>query len=145
MTDRLFRYYKEDFGKIPVRVIHMDLVFDVFYDHTQVTSDLHVESHNLPLSELALNAKNLEILTVRCPDHDCSFQYNRAGSILVIRFGTPLPRSRGSRYTRKPSAAPRKIFSKASIMMRPRRVPRPSRSPSASNGGSSGWSPVSMT
>ena len=29
MTDRMFRYDKEDFGKIPIRVIHMDLVFDV--------------------------------------------------------------------------------------------------------------------
>ena len=27
MTDRMFRYDKEDFGKIPIRVIHMDLVF----------------------------------------------------------------------------------------------------------------------
>ena len=44
MTDRLFRYYKDDFGKIPVRVIHMDLIFDVFDDHTKVTSDLHAES-----------------------------------------------------------------------------------------------------
>ena len=49
MTDRMFRYYKEDFGKIPVRVIHMDLVFDVFDDHTKVTSDLHAESRDNPL------------------------------------------------------------------------------------------------
>ncbi len=64
MTDRLFRYYREDFGKVPVRVIHMDLIFDVFDDHTYVTSDIRVESNDLPLSDLALNAKNLEILAV---------------------------------------------------------------------------------
>ena len=52
MTDRMFRYYKEDFGKIPIRVIHMDLVFDVFDDHTTVTSDLHAESRDSPLMEI---------------------------------------------------------------------------------------------
>src|SRR5512136_3127051 len=91
MTDRLFRYYKEDFGNIPVRVIHMDLIFDVFDDYTKVTSDFHAESRDDLLSELSLNAKNLQILTVTCPDHGCSYEYNRAGNILVIRFSTPLP------------------------------------------------------
>ena len=95
MTDRLFRYYKDDFGKIPVRVIHMDLIFDVFDDHTKVTSDLHAESHGCLLFDLALNAKNLEILTVTCPGHDCSYEYDPQKSILMIRFGEPVaPRTR---------------------------------------------------
>ena len=76
MTDRQFRYYREDFGEIPVRVVHMDLVFDVFDDHTRVTSDLHLESRDQPLPEFALNAKNLEILSVTCPGHACSHRYD---------------------------------------------------------------------
>jgi len=91
MTDRLFTYYKDDFGKIPVNVIHMDLIFDVFDDHTKVTSDFHAESRDLLLSELSLNAKNLEILNVSCPGHDCSYDYDTGKSMLVIRFGTPVP------------------------------------------------------
>jgi aminopeptidase N len=90
MTDRLFRYFKHDFGMIPVRVIHMDLMFDVFEDHTKVTSDLHAESRDLLLSDLALNAKNLEILAVNCPGHDCSYEYDPQKSLLMIRFGTPV-------------------------------------------------------
>ena len=97
MTERLFRYYLDDFGKIPVRVIHMDLVFDVFDDHTRVTSDLHAESRDLPLSELSLNAKNLEILAVRCPGRDCSFDYDTRKNLLVIRFSEPVPPS--TRFT----------------------------------------------
>jgi aminopeptidase N len=90
MSDRLFRYYKEDFGKIPVRVIHIDLVFDVFDDHTNVTSDLHVESRESPLPELVLNAKNLEIMSVSCPNHECSHTYNIAKDNLTIRFTPPI-------------------------------------------------------
>src|SRR5512139_3431388 len=95
MTDRLFRYYKEDFGKIPVSVIHMDLIFDVFDDHTKVLSDLHAESRDSPVPEIVLNAKNLEVITVNCPGHECSHEYNVAESKLTIRFKDPvLPRTR---------------------------------------------------
>jgi aminopeptidase N len=90
MADRMFRYYREDFGKIPVRVIHMDLVFDVFDDHTNVTSDLHAETLDSPLTGISLNAKNLEILAVSCPGHECSYAYDTGNSLLVIRFGSPL-------------------------------------------------------
>ena len=90
MTDRLFRYYKTDFGTIPVRVIHMDLIFDVFEDHTKVISDLHAESRDRPLPEIVLNAKNLEILSVSCPGHDCSHGYDTANNSLSIRFKDPI-------------------------------------------------------
>jgi len=93
MTERLFRYYQDDFGKVPVRVIHMDLVFDVFDDHTKVTSDLHAESRDQPLSEISLNAKNLEILAVRCPGRDCSFDYDTRKNLLAIWFSEPVPPS----------------------------------------------------
>ena len=95
MTDRLFRYYKKDFGKIPIRVIHMDLIFDVFSDHTKVTSDLHAESRDSPLLEIVLNAKNLDIITVSCPGHECSHVYDPAESKLTIRYNDPvLPQTR---------------------------------------------------
>ena len=90
MTDRLFRYYKEDFGKIPVRVIHMDLTFDVHDDHTKVSSALHVESLDSPLSEIVLNAKNLEIISVRCPGNPCIHQYDAEASVLTIQFEKPV-------------------------------------------------------
>jgi hypothetical protein len=39
-SQRLFRYYPEDFGALPVRVVHMDLTFDVYDGHTRVVSAL---------------------------------------------------------------------------------------------------------
>jgi aminopeptidase N len=86
----MFRYYKEDFGAIPVRVVHMDLVFDVFDDHTRVISDLHAESRESPLPELVLNAKNLEIHSVTCSGHACSHTYDPAAGSLTIRFKDPV-------------------------------------------------------
>jgi aminopeptidase N len=100
MTSRMFRYYRDDFGKIPVRVIHMDLIFDVFDDHTKVTSDLHAESRESPLQELVLNAKNLENISVICPDYECSYRYDIAESRLIIRFKDPvLPQTRFTIHT----------------------------------------------
>lgn len=95
MTDRMFRYYREDFGKIPVRVIHMDLIFDVFDDHTRVTSVLHAASRDNPLQELILDAKNLEILSVSCPRHACSYEYDAPKNRLIIRFTDPIPAETG--------------------------------------------------
>ncbi len=82
----MFRYYRDDFGKVPFRVIHMDLTFDVFDNHTYVTSDLHAESHDSPLFEVVLNAKNLDIVVVLCAGHPCSHLYDATGSTLTIRF-----------------------------------------------------------
>src|SRR3990167_7389922 len=55
---RLFKYTREDFGKLPVQVLHMDLNFDIFHDHTDVVSHLKVKTVK-PLKKLTLNAKNL--------------------------------------------------------------------------------------
>ena len=41
---REFKYYPEDFGDLPVKVMHMDLDFDVYDDHTIVESTLHFKS-----------------------------------------------------------------------------------------------------
>ena len=57
MTDCRFTYYREDFGEIPVRVVHMDLVSDTC---TRVTSDLHPESRDLRLPGLDPDAKDPE-------------------------------------------------------------------------------------
>ncbi len=145
MTDRMFRYYRDDFGKIPVRVIHMDLIFDVFDDHTTVTSDLHAESRDETLSEIALNAKNLEIIAVSCSGHACSYDYDTKKSMLVIRFLEPVaPLTRFTLHTETICRPTKNILEGLYYDETPPGT-APSRSPSASSGGSSGWSRVSMT
>ena len=96
----MFRYYRDDFGNIPFRIIHMDLVFEVFDDRTKVTADLHAESRDHLLSEAILNAKNLEILSVTSPDHECSYRYDLTESRLIVRFKEPvLPSTRFTLHT----------------------------------------------
>jgi aminopeptidase N len=78
----------------------MDLVFDVFDNHTKVISDLHAESRDYPLPEIVLNAKNLEILDVGCAGHPCSWVYDADKSRLRIRFEDPvLPLTRFTLHT----------------------------------------------
>ena len=90
-TERLFRYYPEDFREPPVRVLHMDLSFDVFDDHTVVTSLLRFRTKDKPLTSLALNAKNLEILSVGSPGYPVTYRYDREGSMLHLSFAAPVP------------------------------------------------------
>jgi aminopeptidase N len=100
MTERLFRFYPSDFGEIPVRVIHMDLTFDVHDDFTNVTSVLTAESRDRPLQELVLNAKNLEVTSVECAERECSYRYDAQASLLQITFMEPVPpRTRFSIHT----------------------------------------------
>ena len=82
---REFKYYPEDFGDLPVKVMHMDLDFDVFDDHTIVESTLHFRSLIENLKDLELNAKNLEILEV-----SEDYEYFKDKDILKVSFKNPL-------------------------------------------------------
>jgi aminopeptidase N len=89
--ERLFRYYPEDFGALPVRVVHMDLTFDVYDGHTRVVSHLTVETLDAPLTSLDLNARNLDILTVACDEYGIAYSYDRDAAILSVTFESPVP------------------------------------------------------
>ena len=88
---RLFRYYPEDFGALTVKVVHMDLTFDVYSDHTQVISALTGETLDAPLASLALNARDLDILHVACDGHSVAHIYDRGTAILTVTFDPPIP------------------------------------------------------
>ncbi|WP_292518556.1 M1 family metallopeptidase [Methanoculleus sp.] len=89
--ERLFRYYPEDFGALPVRVAHMDLMFDVYDGHTRVVSALTAETLESPLASLALNARDLDILTVACTEYAVAHTYDRNAAILTVTFDPPVP------------------------------------------------------
>jgi len=77
---REFKYYPSDFGDLKVKVLHMDLDFDVFEDYTIVNSTLHFETLE-EISELDLNAKNLEILDV-----SEDYEYLKELDLLRLKF-----------------------------------------------------------
>jgi aminopeptidase N len=88
---RLFRYYPEDFGALPVRVVHMDLAFDVYDGHTRVVSALTADTPNTPLASLALNARDLDILRVACAGYETAYRYDRGNAVLTVTFDPPVP------------------------------------------------------
>ncbi|MBI5002468.1 aminopeptidase N C-terminal domain-containing protein [Candidatus Woesearchaeota archaeon] len=67
-SEREFKYYPDDFGKLPVHVEHFNLFFDVFDDHSVVSSDMTMTVTADSLHTFALDAKNLEILEVALYD-----------------------------------------------------------------------------
>ncbi|MEZ5333891.1 MAG: hypothetical protein R2741_00910 [Methanolobus sp.] len=89
--ERIYKYYPEDFGELTVKVVHMDLIFDVFDDHTKVTSDLKIQTLDNPINELELNCKNLEIISVSSEDYDLDYEYKKKDSILLVKFGNTVP------------------------------------------------------
>jgi len=88
---RMFKYYPEDFKDLPVKVIHMDLVFDVYDTYTNVKSKLRIKSLKLPLSKIELNAKNLEILSIYVDNRETSYEYRKDENIIIINFQNPVP------------------------------------------------------
>lgn len=66
--EREFKYYPEDFGKLPCHVDHFNLFFDVFNDHSVVSSDMTMTVTCDSLHTFALDAKNLEILEIALYD-----------------------------------------------------------------------------
>jgi aminopeptidase N len=87
MKNRLYKYYPEDFGELTVDVLHMDLVFDVYDDRTNVKSVLRVRTGDEPVEKLELNCKDLEIRAVSCIQCEVSYKYRKHDAILEINFG----------------------------------------------------------
>ncbi len=69
----------------------MDLGFDVFDDHTVVTSHLTAEVLSKPIPDTLLNAQDLEILSVSCDIREVKTGYDRAGNLLTISWDDPVP------------------------------------------------------
>ena len=90
MNGRLFRYYREDFPEPQVAVLHMDLVFDVFDDHTRVRSDLTFMART-ETGTLVLNARELEVISVSCPAFPLSYRADPAKNLMVLTFNEPVP------------------------------------------------------
>jgi aminopeptidase N len=89
--ERIFWYYPEDFGEVPVKVLHMDLTFDVFDDHTRVTSLLTARTLDRSLQHLPLNARDLEIISVTSEGRRVTADYRKADAKLFLTFQPRIP------------------------------------------------------
>ncbi|OPZ44474.1 MAG: Leucyl aminopeptidase [Euryarchaeota archaeon ADurb.BinA087] len=87
---RLFRYYPGDFGALTIKVIHMDLIFDIHEQYTRASSRLTAEVLNSPVKDLELNAHDLEIISVSCDCAAISPRYDHNRNILTLTFSPGL-------------------------------------------------------
>lgn len=91
MKNRLYKYYPEDFGELTVDVLHMNLVFDVYDDRTNVKSVLRMRTKDAPIEKLELNCRDLEIRAVSCIQCEVSYRYRKDDAILEIYFREEIP------------------------------------------------------
>ena len=91
MGNEIYKYTPQDFKPMSVDVIHMDLNFDVYEDHTNVLSDLKAKTKDTEISKLELNAKNLEITAVSCNFCDVDWNYDFDADKLIVNFKTTIP------------------------------------------------------
>lgn len=97
MIQRLYQYYPEDFSLPDVRVLHMDLDFDVFDTFTRVRSVIYLESLVPDLIHLSLNAKNIEMESVNSPSCSVKYVYDIEKSLLNIEFNRTF--KKGDRFS----------------------------------------------
>ncbi len=89
---REFKYYPEAFGKLPVKTIHMDLIFDMHDDHTVVSNDFRMKALQ-DITELKLDAKNMEVQGCylytdldKKEKQPLTFKYEKENDKLVLSF-----------------------------------------------------------
>src|SRR5690606_27478287 len=87
---RLFRYYPGDFGALTIKVIHMDLIFDINEQYSQASSRLTAGVLNSPVKDLVLNAHDVEIIFVSCDCAAISPRYDHNRNILTLTFSPGL-------------------------------------------------------
>jgi aminopeptidase N len=92
MKYRFYKFYPEDFERLTVDVLHMDLVFDIYDDRTNVNSVLRVKTKNTPIVKLELNCRDLEVKAVSCIKSEVSYRYRKSDAILEINFREEIPR-----------------------------------------------------
>ena len=91
MKHRLYKFYPGDFGELTVDVLHIDLVFEIYDDRTNVNSVLRVRTKDKPLVKLELNCRDLEVRAVSCIQSEVSYSYRKNDAVLEINFKEEIP------------------------------------------------------
>ncbi len=104
---KLYKYTPNDFGKLPIKVKHMDLDFDIYEAHTDVVSHFHATVLETTLKTFFLNAKNLEVKDVTCSEHKLTYKYDEKENKLVITFNTPLKKNQNFTVITKTTCKPK--------------------------------------
>lgn len=98
-----YKYRREDFGDLPVKLEHLTIQLNFFEDVVEANNRIDMTALE-PLAELALDANDLEVLFVECSRRGSGaesqanpFHYDREASKLVVQLSPPV--TRGERFT----------------------------------------------
>jgi aminopeptidase N len=86
---KLFKYTPADFGKLPVKVEHFDLDFDIYEDHIFVKSKMKSTALE-SISKLDLDAKDLEFKSVECDKAKVKWSFDKDAFKLKLVFDKPI-------------------------------------------------------
>ncbi|HJJ42666.1 MAG TPA: M1 family metallopeptidase [Methanocorpusculum sp.] len=89
-----YRYHPAEFPEPPVRVNHITVVFDITEERVTVSAETTFTVRTDKLSELVLNAKNLEIQSIRQNTRPVSYVYEN--DLITISLQRPL--SKGAEF-----------------------------------------------
>ncbi|CAG1066468.1 aminopeptidase N [uncultured bacterium] len=91
-SSRRFKYQREDFGKLPVKLEHLTIYINFARDKVEASNTLHMSAAG-PLDSLQLDAKELEIESVEWlsgPDDEkgklLAFEYRRDKDKLEVKL-----------------------------------------------------------
>ncbi|MDD1674619.1 MAG: M1 family metallopeptidase, partial [Methanomicrobiales archaeon] len=89
---RKFTYYPGDFGPPPVRILHMDLIFDIYEDHTRVLSRVCAESTEENVRRISLDCRVASVHNVQLNGTAVASDYAEKERKLHIYPESPIPR-----------------------------------------------------
>ena len=93
MTDT-YRYHPAEFPEPPVRVDHITAAFDITEERVSVSAETTFTVRTDKLSELILNAKNLEVESIR--QNTRPVQYTYENDLIIVTLQRPL--SKGTEF-----------------------------------------------
>ncbi|MFA5108262.1 MAG: M1 family metallopeptidase [Candidatus Micrarchaeia archaeon] len=100
-----FKYYPNDFAKLPVQVLHIDLEFDIYEKHAEVCSSMRMSALQ-DLSGISLDANNLQINEISCNKSKIDYKYEKKKNKLDITFSSKIKRGEEFILTSKTTCHP---------------------------------------
>jgi aminopeptidase N len=88
-----FKYKKEDFGELPVRIDHLSIYLNFLDEYIESTNCLHLTAH-LTLNSIELDAKELTIVSVKWAElpedndsfRDLPYEYKSDQNKLIVKL-----------------------------------------------------------
>ncbi|RME77492.1 DUF3458 domain-containing protein [Candidatus Woesearchaeota archaeon] len=87
--EREFKFYPEDFDDPPVKILHMDLRFDIYADKTHALSTQKMQALE-DFDTLNLDADDVDVQDVECDEQEITWKQDKKNDKVIITFSKPV-------------------------------------------------------